>query len=594
MRFTEKNKQNLLPQFALKPFVSAISVAFLSVTSVAYAAVAPDKSPDAGQILQEIERGIEVRPNPQLPEVEEVAPKEEDQGPRVVIKQFKFDGNKTLSDAQLQEALASLTNREISVTDLKTCTDLISAYYRKQGYLATATLPEQDITEGVVIINIVEAIFGDVKFDGEYKKDFKRVRPNVIENAIGLTALKGEPLNQDQMDAGLAKVNNLAGIKVQASLQPGSVVGTTDLLVKVKDQPLIGAYLSVDNAGGRATGRNKGLAYISLASPLGFGETVNITALNSRGTDYAKLALMWPVGGSGLQVGASASYMQYHIVAGVGVSNGSHGQSNTLGLIAQYPLLATAHGKLTAVAEAEKKYFINNSPLLANHEKSDQDYNLQVYSLALTGDYSDSVLAGAVNNASINIAAGNVDMTGSGSSHIADDAAGQSTQGDFARIRWNLSRNQFFTDTIALSLNASGQFADGNLDSSEKFYLGGTNGVRAYPTSEGGGSEGYLVTAELRKYLPYNLSVSAFIDHGQVTQNADNQKAVGGGVIATLNTYELTGYGASLNWQGPYNTNIKATYAHRMGNNPNPTNTGNDSDGARIIDQFWINGSLSF
>lgn len=594
MRFTEKNKENLPAQFALRRCVSAISIAVLGLSGVAHAAPADQKSPDAGQILQEIERDIEVRPLPKLPEIEQAAPQEEDQGPRVVIKQFKFEGNKSLSEAQLQDALASLTNREISVAELKTCTDLISAYYRQNGFLATATLPEQDITDGVVTINIVEAIFGDVKFDGEYNKDFKRVKPSVIENSLGLAAQKGKPLNQDQLDKGLARTGNLAGVKVQGALQAGTTAGTTDLLVKVKDQPLFGAYVSVDNAGGRATGRNKGLALVTLASPIGYGETFTLTGLHSMGTDYGKAAVLLPLGASGLQVGASASYMQYDIIAGVGVANGTHGNSSALGLSAQYSLFKTTRGKLSATAEAEKKYFVNQSPLAPRHEASDQDYSLQAYSVALNGDYNDSFLAGAVNTASLNLGAGHVDMTGSGVDHISGDADGASTQGSFARLRWSLNRNQFINDTLALSVNASGQFADSNLDSSEKFYLGGASGVRAYPTSEGAGSEGYLVTVELRKYLPHDFSVSTFIDHGQVTQNSNNQKANGGGEISGLNIYQLSGYGASLNWQGPYNTNIKATYSHRMGSNPNRLANGSDSDGAHIVDQFWINGSVSF
>ena len=589
----QKNKRSNNSAFS-KHFGVAALVSVQTMMLANYAVAADQKSPDAGQILQEIERDIEVRPLPKLPEIEQAAPQQEDQGPRVVIKQFKFEGNKSLSEAQLQDALATLMNREISLTELKTCTDLISAYYRQNGYLATATLPEQDITDGVVTINIVEAIFGDVKFDGEYNKDFKRVKPSVIESALGLDAQKGKTLNQDQLDKGLARTGNLAGVKVEGALQAGTAAGTTDLLVKVEDQPLFSTYLSVDNAGGRATGRNKGLALLTIASPLGYGETFTLTGLHSLGTDYGKLALNLPFGTTGLQVGASASYMQYDIIAGVGVVNGTHGESSTFGLNAQYPLLSATRGKLTATAEAEKKYFVNKSPLAAGHETSDQDYSLQVYSIALNGDYNDSLLAGAVNTASLNLGAGNVGLSGSGIDHITGDANGAHTQGSFARLRWSLSRNQFINDTIALNLNASGQFADSNLDSSEKFYLGGASGVRAYPTSEGGGSEGYLVTAELRKYLPHNFSVSTFIDHGQVTQNSNNQKADGTGEISGLNIYQLTGYGASLNWQGPYNTNIKATYSHRMGSNPNRLANGNDSDGARIVDQFWVNGSVSF
>lgn len=549
-------------------------------------------TPDAGQILNEIERGVEVKPLPKLPQIEDAAPAlEDDQGPKVVIKQFKFQGNKSLTEAELQEALISLTNREISIAQLKTSADLIATYYREKGLLGTATLPDQDITDGVVVIQITEAIFGDVKFDGQYNKDFKRVRPSVIEGAIGAQSMKGKPLDQVKLNAALAKVDRLAGIKIQSTMQAGTAEGTTDVLVKVRDLPLLSTYVSVDNTGSRQTGRHKALAYATLASPFGFGETVNLTALHSEGTDYGKVAFMLPIGASGLELGASGSYLEYDVIAKESKRLGLRGLSNSFALMAQYPLIKNKLGKLTLAGNAEQKHFLNKS----DAEGKTSDYDLKIFSIVLSGDRSDGFLAGAVNNLSLDLGAGEVNLNGS--NNEVSDQGGAHTQGAYTRLRWNLSRNQFLTDSIALTLSGSGQFANANLDSSEKFYLGGINGVRAYPTSEGGGSEGYLYTAELRKYLPNDLSVAGFVDEGFVRQYQDNNQADGTGTNSQgqPNAYSLRGYGLSLNWQGPRNTNFKATYAHRMGKNPNPASNGyHDQDGSKHVDVFWLSGSINF
>jgi len=157
--------------------------------------VAGQGDPDSGQILQQIERDIEIKPRQPLPTLkEEPLPAPSDQGERVVIKTFKFEGNHVLSEESLQTALATLTNRSISVSELKTCIGIITAYYRQQGYLAIASLPDQDITEGVVLIKIDESIFGGVKFDGEYRKDFKRIKPEIIEGIIESASPKGQVL----------------------------------------------------------------------------------------------------------------------------------------------------------------------------------------------------------------------------------------------------------------------------------------------------------------------------------------------------------------------------------------------------------------
>jgi hemolysin activation/secretion protein len=189
---------------------------------------------------------------------------------------------------------------------------------------------------------------------------------------------------------------------------------------------------------------------------------------------------------------------------------------------------------------------------------------------------------------------GKVDLKGS--PNITLDLNGSNTQGSYKRLHWGLSRNQFFTDTLSLNLDASGQAANRNLDSSEKFYLGGVNGVRAYPTSEGSGSDGYLLKAELLQYLPHNLNVSLFVDKGHVKQyHMDQLSPTSNFSPVGPSNYDLEGYGATMGWNGPYRSSFKATYAHRMGKNPNPStlNNINDQDGSLRLNVFWFSGSVA-
>ena len=608
MRFTEKNTQNFRTQIALRRTLSATLIALLSASGMAHAVSQsdiPKGVPDAGQILKEIERDLEVKPLPEAPAIE-AAPLEEDQGEKIVIKQFKFEGNKVLSEAELQDALASLTNHEITVTQLKTCVDLVAAFYRQKGYLAVATLPEQDITDGVVTIKIVEASFGSLKVDGEYGKDYKRIRPSVIERVVNGAMQKGAALNQDQLDRALAVTQKMAGFNLSANYQAGEKEGTTDVLVTVKDKPLLSGSLSADNTGGRSTGRHKQTATLAFASPLGFGDSLSFVGLHSRGTDYVSGSYSLPVGAKGAQLGVNASYLAYDVILGGDIAAiKPKGESKTVGLDFNYPLMTSQKGSLNLDLNYDHKTFLNQ--IIANNAYiNSSNYSVDVASIALTGTLNDEFLTGAVNSASVNIGRGNVDMTGSGASlsppHQETDALGANTQGYYNRIKWNLSRTQFLTDTWSLTFEASGQMADKNLDSSEKFYLGGSSGVRAYPTSEGAGSEGYLMKLELRKYLPNNFTVSAFMDDGYIKQYKHNAKVSDPAVPLTAdnspNEYFLRGIGASVAWNGPYNTTLKATYAHRIGDNPNPsiTDTGavHDQDGVLRRNIFWLNGSIAF
>lgn len=553
--------------------------------------------PNAGQILQQIERDSIVTPLPVQPAIEQAAPEPEDQGPMVVVKQFKFEGNKVLSAAELEGALEALTGHEISIAQLKGAVDLIAAFYREKGFLATATLPEQDITEGVVIINIVEAVFGDVKVDGEYGKDYKRVRPSVIERVVNASAPKGQSLDQNKLDRSLAVLQKMIGFNITPSFQAGSVAGTTDLLVKVKDQPLLSGSIIADNTGGRSTGRDKQTASLNFASPFGFGDAINLTMLEAKGVNYGRAAYSIPLGSHGLKVGLNGSYLAYDVII---KDNGideikPKGNSMVYGIDLSYPLYTSKTTNLNIEANYDRKKFVNKRIDTSSYIES-SNYRVDVYSLILSGTHNDSFLAGAINNASLDFGMGRVNLDGSLNKEA--DSEADNTHGHYKRTRLNISRNQFLTDSLVLSLEGSGQWANRNLDSSEKFYLGGINGVRAYPTSEGAGSEGYMFKLELRKYLPYNFNVSLFMDEGKVKQYQDLQRNDGSGPLLedTPNEYRLKGYGATVGWSGPYNSSIKATYSTRMGENPNPAGEEkrNDQDGSLRRHVLWLSGGIAF
>ena len=552
--------------------------------------------PFGGQILQQIQRDLEFQPAPSLPEQ---APKEkvveEASAELVVIKEFKFTGNHAIEEAELKAALASITNRSISIAELKTATDLTSALYNKKGVLATVNLPEQDITEGVVLIEVIEAVFAGVKIDGAFNKDYKRIRPSVIEKFVKAGSPEGQLVDQKKIDRALALLQRLPGFKVDASYQPGEKERSTQLLIKVVDSPLLAFGIAADNSGGRSTGKRKETATINLASPLKMGDLLNITALHTDGTDYARVAYSIPVGGSGLKVGANSSYMKYKFLASMeGSELTPLGRSVTYNVNANYPIILTKQANLSAEVNYDKKSFLNQ---MASTEPTatESDYKLDVASLMVSGSYIDGILAGGQTNASVNMIYGSVNLEGS--PNITRDFEGANTQGRYKRLHLNFSRNQFITDSVSLNFDASGQVANRNLDSSEKFYLGGINGVRAYPTSEGSGSEGYLFKVELYKFLPYNFNASIFWDKGHVKQYHLSKlspestfKPVG------PPNYSLEGYGASLAWSGPYQSSLKATYSHRVGQNPNPStiNNVNDQDGSLNMNVYWLTGSIAF
>jgi hemolysin activation/secretion protein len=157
----------------------------------------------------------------------------------------------------------------------------------------------------------------------------------------------------------------------------------------------------------------------------------------------------------------------------------------------------------------------------------------------------------------------------------------------YHKLSYSLSRQQNLTTDHSLLLSLQGQHATQMLDSSEKFYIGGANSVRAYPASEQGGDRGHVLTAEWRWRLDASLLLTAFADAGRVVTLPKTSES----------SVNLSGLGLSLNWQGPAGISTRLTWARRNGNNPKPLNDNgivSDGDSTLKRDRIWFTASVPF
>jgi hemolysin activation/secretion protein len=242
-------------------------------------------------------------------------------------------------------------------------------------------------------------------------------------------------------------------------------------------------------------------------------------------------------------------------------------------------LLRSPERNLYASFQAERKRFDNQA-----NGATQSHYMSTAVGAGISGNMNDAW--GGLNTGSLNWVQGLLNLDGSPTQSA--DAVGAQTAGRFNKLRYALSRQQTFSSRLTGYAALSGQLASKNLDSSEKFILGGESGVRAYPDGEGIGAQGQMLNLELRWRASNAHTLVGFYDWGQVTLLRDNVSAT------ALNAYELKG--AGLGWIAslPGGVRLKATWSHRIGPNPNPSNTGTDQDGSLIEDRYWLSVSLPF
>ena len=543
-------------------------------------------APSAGALNQQIEheRERELNRSQAQPPLDEETTKGSapSAGPSLTVKAFRFEGNHLYSSSQLSAVIQSYVDRSVQFSDLQEASAQIAQFYRRLGWVVKTQLPPQDIANGVVTIEVIEAKFGRVKLDGPLSQ---RVKSEKILAILAAAQTSGAPLNSNAIDRALALVGDLAGVSVQGNWAVGEREGETDLIIALSDKDWLTADAQTDNTGSRSTGANRLSANVFLNSPMGWGDLLGLNLLATAGSGYVRGSETVPLGHNGLKLGLNASSLSYHLVSQDFSALNASGVATSFGLELSYPLIKSRPSSVTVALSADHKHYLNDAQGAVA-----SDYLNTPVAITFSGLQSDAFAGGGNSYASLSWSAGRINYDRSPLQFQASDAITTQAAGRYSKTRYALSREQSLFSGLSLYAAVSGQLAKKNLDSSEKFYLGGINGVRAYPSNEAGGSNAQVLNLELRSLWRERVSVSAFVDYGRVMINSDPQFA---GAPA-LNQYALKGAGVTLGFQAPSGASLKATVAQRIGNNPNPSSSGNDQDGSLVKTRIWLHANVPF
>ena len=204
--------------------------------------------PNAGTLQQQINRDREIFIPKEIQATELPSPqaKKRLDGPKVTVKAFKFVGNTILDDLQLKKITEGFTDRSLEFFELELASGAVAELYRSMGFVVRTSLPPQDIKDGVVTMEIVEANFGKVVVEPFASK---RLDIDRIVRTINAAQKTGEKLNTFQVDKALALLADLSGVQIQGSLVEGDSPGQTNLMVTLKETALVSLDASSDNTG---------------------------------------------------------------------------------------------------------------------------------------------------------------------------------------------------------------------------------------------------------------------------------------------------------------------------------------------------------
>lgn len=456
---------------------------------------------------------------------------------RLTIREIQFDGVTAFSHSELQQVVQEFIGQELDLEQAFVIPARISSYYQSKNMVARATL------------------VGSLERDGVLKV-------GVIETKVSQTQLNQE-----------LSIVSAAEKAVQAAPQL-SQEDETALILKHYAKQSRQYELLVDNQGLEGTGASRVGLGLVWNDALGQGNTASVQGFKTQGSQLLQAAFAWATGFEGLKLGVRMSDLSYDVVETVQNATYASGEAVKKGLFSSYELINTP-------AEYSSLGLRYDTAKLRNTGVTAADsayYDTRVMGIEFKGFEREMAPGGAVFTYDARLSKGEVDMTDSPNQRA--DLLGEDTGGTFTKF--------LFTGTILQPLGGINsayfgltlQHANKNLDASEKLYLGGPMGIRAYGVGEGAASKGQIATFELRQRLSAKTTLAEFYDVGRVRSWQDASGNTQPGV-------SLSGAGLSLSHKLDSGINLKASWARRTGETL-------DNESTYDRNRFWLSLDARF
>jgi hemolysin activation/secretion protein len=548
-------------------------------------------SPDAGQLINERQR---VEMPPARPAAEPLKEREQTTGTAarglsVRVARVRFTGAEVLaSDAELQGWVADHVGQRLHHAQMQALAARVTARLRDKGYaLARAYLPRQDLSGGELQIAVLAGRLQDgpgrLNLSGGNAELQARLR------AIADANLPDGPTRAEDLERALLLMRDVPGITVRSALDRGDQPGTSRINADVDELSAWGASASLDNFANRYTGDVRATVRGVLHRPLEREDQVFVSLSKSRDTGHAALSYAWALSPQGLRAQVNGSYLRYKVGLELAPLD-LRGTARSVGAGLSFPLQRSRERNVWLSLDGVESRLDDDALGVPLHRR-----RIDRVTVGVSANAYDSFGGGGQIDLGANVGAGTVSLSRNPADAAADAVSARS-QGGFTKFSAHLARHQTLPGLRDWTLFAavSGQLADKNLDSSEKFMLGGPSGVRAYAVGEASGDSGWLASVELRReFKLFGLRAQGlgFVDAGGITQH----QTLWTGALSdpATNRYRLAGAGLGLNI-GNATWNLRSAWAHAIRGNAGRSAAGLEADGRAARQRAWVQLNVAY
>ena len=456
-----------------------------------------------------------------------------------LLKKITIIGNESFSGETLHALLADAEGTEQDIEQLGKLAARITQFYQGQGYsLVRAVVPAQTISEGNVTIQVIEAKYGQVNMINN-----SRVTDGLLEATLA-PMQSGTVISDANMYSSLLLLSDIPGLVINSTLSPGAKVGSSDVTLEVKDSDAYSASVSVDQHGDIYTGKERVSGSLSISNLAGHGDTLSMSGMSSGPSmNFGRVAYDVLLNGKGTHVGASYAGLNYHLGDEL-LNTRANGSTRVSSVWVLHPLLLSLDNDVSV----QLQYDVNQLNDRIDSASMSTDRTIPSFTFTLAGDKKNTHNLGGFTGWSVRLKSGDLHFDDASAANA--DASSANTAGKFEKINLNINHLQNISNRSSVYLNVKGQWANQNLDSSEKLVAGGANAVRAYNSGALSGDTGVVGSIEYRYYLTQAfegmLIAGVFYDTAHVMVNEAPWQG-----LTSANTAMISGAGTALYWTGP-------------------------------------------
>lgn len=469
----------------------------------------------------------------------------------LTLNDIEFSGVTAYSKAELEAVYAQYLGQRISLTQVYGIAQSITRKYRGDGYIITqAVIPQQEIDNGIVTIEVVEGYIDQVVV----QSDSASAATNRIQ-ALGGQLTQARPLRSEDLERWLLLINDLPGYSARSIISPSqSALGGADITIIPERDPYE-LSLSVDNYGSRFLGPRQYSAAAQFNDYLGLAEKIEAQFVTAGGDEllfgYSLFEL--PLNNVGTTLGFDITHSdtepgftleQFQV----------EGRSTLLGIEATHPFLRSRTQNLFGSLRFDHRTLTSENVV----DSVDRDDTISA--LRISADYNvfDNIWKPAVNEASITVSQG-LDIFGASEAGDASLTRGNG-EPEFTKAEIELSRLQTITPQVNFLAGLRGQVVSDPLLSSEEFGVGGRSSGRGYDPSEIVGDHGLAGTTELQWNNPVSQNVLddyqvfGFYDIGKVWNKEEVTSATKKASLAS------TGFGVRADFNDTVSGELMAAF----------------------------------